>query len=192
MLMMYKHALGVAAGICLAGAAMADTYTIDTQGSHAFIQFKISHLGYSWVLGRFNQFEGTFEFDEAKPEASSVNVEIDTRSVDTNHAERDKHLRSDDFLAVEKFPKATFKSSKVMMKEDGKAEIIGTLTLHGVSKEIVIDAERVGGGTDPWGGFRQGFTGTTQFTLKDFGIPKDLGPASQKVELFLSLEGVKQ
>lgn len=192
MSVIFKQALGFAAGVCLAGAAMADTYKIDTQGAHAFIQFKISHLGYSWLLGRFNQFDGTIQYDEAKPEASSVEVEINTASVDSNHAERDKHLRSDDFLAVDKFPKATFKSAKVMLKDDGKAEIIGTLTLRGVSKEIVIDAERIGGGADPWGGYRQGFMGTTHFALKDFGIPMDLGPASQNVEMFLSLEGIKQ
>lgn len=88
----------------------ADTYQIDTKGAHAFVQFEISHLGYSWLLGRFNDFDGSFTYDEAKLEASIVELKIKTASVDSDHAERDKHLRSDDFLAVENFPEATFKS----------------------------------------------------------------------------------
>jgi polyisoprenoid-binding protein YceI len=100
------------AGLLLAaGQLFADDYVIDTEGSHAFINFKISHLGYSWLHGRFNTFEGTFTYDEAKPEAASIQVKIDTASIDSNHAERDKHLRNDDFLDVKKYPEASFVST---------------------------------------------------------------------------------
>ncbi|GAA3949921.1 YceI family protein [Allohahella marinimesophila] len=173
-------------------SVQAAEYLIDTKDAHAFVQFKIQHLGYSWLLGRFNDFSGSFNFDEKNPEKSSVKVEIDTGSIDSNHAERDKHLRSDDFLDVQKYPKATFVSTSVKKTGEDKAEITGDLTLRGVTKEIVIDANRIGGGDDPWGGYRQGFEGTTTLTLDDFGVPKDLGPASQTVEMYLSIEGIRQ
>src|SRR3546814_15463281 len=82
------------------GQAFAADYAIDKPGQHAFVNFKISHLGYSWLWGTFKDFDGSFSFDADKPEASKVNVTLKTASVDTNHAERDKHLRSDDFLKI--------------------------------------------------------------------------------------------
>jgi polyisoprenoid-binding protein YceI len=173
-------------------AALAEDYVIDTKGAHAFIQFKISHLGYSWLVGRFNTFDGEFSYDEKDPAAAKVVVNIDTASIDSNHAERDKHLRSEDFLNVGKYPKAKFVSTSFKELGDGKAELVGDLTLHGVTKPVTIDVEHVGHGTDPWGGYRRGFAGTTTFALKDFGIDYDLGPASQEVELFLSVEGIRK
>lgn len=171
--------------------AAAANYVIDMKGAHASINFRIKHLGYSWLTGRFDAFSGSFSFDDKNPAASKVNVEIDTTSVNSNHAERDKHLRSADFLDVAQFPKATFVSKSV--KADGdNATIVGDLTLRGVTKEVTIDAKRIGGGADPWGGQRQGFEGSTSFALKDFGIKKDLGPAAQVVELTLNVEGVQQ
>ena len=119
-------------------------------------------------------------------------MEIDTASVNSNHAERDKHLRSDDFLDVAKFPNATFVSTSVEPAGDGKATITGDLTLHGVTKEVKIDATFVGAGEDPWGGYRAGFTGTTKLTLADFAIKRDLGPSAKDVELILDVEGVRQ
>jgi len=181
----------LATAIVAAAPARAADYVIDTAKSHASINFRIKHLGFSWLTGRFNEFSGTFTFDEAHPEASKVKVEVDTESIDSNHAERDKHLRSKEFLDTATYPTATFESTGVKVNGD-KATITGNLTLHGVTKPIEIAAERVGGGNDPWGGFRQGFTGTTRIPLKDFGINFDLGPASQEVELTLNIEGVRQ
>ncbi|MEE2651853.1 MAG: YceI family protein, partial [Pseudomonadota bacterium] len=165
---------------------------IDTAGAHAFIQFKIKHLGYSWLHGRFDDFEGRFSYDPKKPEDSDVTVVIDTASVNSNHAERDKHLRGKDFLHVEKYPQARFESTAFIPKGNGKAELKGQLTLHGVTREISIDVTEIGGGKDPWGGYRQGFTGTTEFALKDFGIDFDLGPASRTVQMTLDIEGIAQ
>ncbi|WP_043319210.1 YceI family protein [Microbulbifer sp. HZ11] len=173
-------------------SVQAADYQFDTKGAHAFIQFRIKHLGYSWLYGRFDKFDGSFTYDEAKPEASTVQVTVDTASLNSNHAERDKHLRGDDFLNVAKYPTATFKSTSFEPKGDGKALLKGDLTLHGVTKPITIDVEEIGGGKDPWGGYRQGFTGKTEFKLKDFGIDYDLGPASQTVEMILDVEGIRQ
>lgn len=180
------------AAVLLSQPAQAADYVIDQKGQHASINFRIKHLGFSWLTGRFDKFSGTFSFDKAKPEASAVKVEIDTASVNSNHGERDKHLRGKDLLDVATYPKATFESTSVKLNGEDKATITGKLTLRGVTKDVVIDAHRVGGGKDPWGGEREGFSGTTKLTLADFGIPMDLGPASKEVELALEVEGVKQ
>jgi len=174
------------------GQAFAADYAIDKQGQHAFVNFKISHLGYSWLWGTFKDFDGSFSFDAAKPEQSKVNVTLETASVDTNHAERDRHLRSDDFLNVAKHPTATFESTSVKSTGGGTADIIGNLTLNGVTKPVVIAAKFIGEGDDPWGGYRAGFEGSTTLTLKDFDIKMDLGPASQTVDLIISVEGVRK
>ena len=176
----------------LPGLSMANEYLIDTKGAHAFIQFRIKHLGYSWLLGRFNDFSGSFNYDEKNPGASKVNVVIKTASVDSNHAERDKHLRGEDFLNVAKYPEASFISTGFEDKGDGTAVLIGEFTLHGVTRKINIDVKHIGHGPDPWGGYRRGFAGTTTLKLADYGITYDLGPASREVELFLSVEGIRQ
>ena len=183
--------LALMAALVVPTAAPAADYIIDNKGGHAAISFRIKHLGFSWLSGRFDQFSGTYSYDPKVPEASKVSVEIDTTSVSSNHAERDKHLRNTDFLDVAKFPKATFVSKKVEPAGEGKAKITGDLTLRGVTKEVTIDASYVGGGADPWGGNRTGFTGTTKFALADYGITFNLGPASKEVELTLDVEGVQ-
>lgn len=184
-------ALALLAAVAMPAAASAADYTIDSKGAHASINFRIKHLGFSWLTGRFDTFTGTFSYDAKAPEAAKVSVEIDTKSVSSNHAERDKHLRSGDFLDVDKFPKATFVSKKVEPTGEGKAKITGDLTLRGVTKEVTIDASYVGGGADPWGGNRVGFTGTTKIVLADYGINFNLGPASKEVDLALEVEGVE-
>lgn len=185
-------ALALGGALIGAGQAMAADYAIDKQGQHAFVNFKISHLGYSWLYGTFKDFDGSFSFDAAKPQDSKVNVTLNTTSVDTNHAERDKHIRSGDFLNVSKHPTATFTSTSVKSTGEGTADITGDLTLNGVTKPVVIAAKFIGEGKDPWGGYRAGFEGSTKLKLKDFDIQKDLGPASQDVELIISVEGVRQ
>ncbi len=129
----------------------AEEYVIDTKNSHAFIQFKIPHLGYSMLLGRFNKFEGSFTFDKENPSNSKVSITIDTASIDSNHPKRDKHLRSDDFLDVKKFPKATFVSTSLKVTGEDTALLKGELTLHGVTRQIDIDIKQIGEGKDPWG-----------------------------------------
>ena len=173
-------------------ALMADEYVIDTKGAHASIKFRVQHLGYSWLYGRFNEFSGNFTYDEKAPEKSSIEVTIKTASVDSNHAERDKHLRSDDFLHVDKYPEAKFVSTSYSQAEGGTGVLKGNLTLNGVTKPVEIDVEFIGAGQDPWGGYRAGFEGTTSFAMADFGIVKDLGPKSKDVELILSVEGIRQ
>jgi len=184
--------LSLGLAMLLPGLAAAEDYLIDTKGSHAFVQFKIKHLGYSWLYGRFNDFAGNFSYDENNPEAATVEVVIKTASVDSNHAERDKHLRNSDFLNVDEHPEARFVSTAFTESGDNKAELKGDLTLNGVTRPVTIDVEHIGHGPDPWGGYRRGFSGTTTLKLADFGIDYDLGPASTEVEMILSVEGIRQ
>ncbi|MDH4556383.1 YceI family protein [Pseudomonas sp. BN417] len=174
-----------------AGQAMAADYVIDKEGQHAFVNFEIGHLGYSYIYGTFKDFDGSFSFDDKNPEASKIKVTLNTASVDTNHAERDKHIKSADFLNVGKNPTATFESTSIKSTGQGTADVTGNLTLNGVTKPVVIQAKFVGEGDDPWGGYRAGFKGATTIKLKDFAIQKDLGPASQEAQLIISFEGVR-
>jgi polyisoprenoid-binding protein YceI len=191
--MLKKSLTALTLGAALfAAQAMAADYAIDKKGQHAFINFKTGHLGYSWLYGTFRDFDGSFSFDAAKPEQSKVKVVIQTTSLDSNHAERDKHLRSADFLNVSKHPTATFESTSVKSTGEGAADITGNLTLNGVTQPVVIAAKFIGEGKDPWGGYRAGFEGSTHIKLKDFDIKTNLGPATESVELILSVEGVRQ
>ena len=184
-----------AAALLLSSMAFAEpagTYQFDKKGAHQFVMFKISHLGYSWLYGRFNDFNGTFTVDAENPENSKVEATIQTASVDSNHAERDKHLRSDDFLDVDKYPTATFKSTSIEQTGNDTAKITGDFTLHGVTKPVTLDAKMIGYGDDPWGGYRMGLEASTSLRLADFGITKDLGPASETVDIIISVEGIKK
>ncbi|MBL28574.1 MAG: hypothetical protein CMM50_13595 [Rhodospirillaceae bacterium] len=170
--------------------AMAAEYKLDP--AHSFIVFKIKHLGFSWLVGRFNSFDGTIEYDpETGPESQSISVTIDAASLDTNHAERDKHLRSDDFFNVSEYPTVTFESTGYEGDETG-GTLSGELTFLGVTKPISFEVRKVGEGADPWGGYRAGFEGSYTMTRGDFGMDYDLGPASRTVEIDLYVEGIRQ
>jgi len=170
--------------------AIAAEYEIDL--SHSFIQFKIQHLGFSWLIGRFNDFEGTFTYDpEGGSEAQRISVTIQTDSIDSNWADRDKHLRSDNFLDVETYPTATFVSTGYQGDESGGV-MTGDLTLHGVTRPIEITVGKVGEGDDPWGGYRAGFSGTATLSRSDFGMEFYVGPNSDVMEMELFVEGVRQ
>lgn len=109
-------AVGLAAVMSIPFAANAADYVIDTKGAHASINFKVNHLGYSYIKGRFNKFDGEFSYDPANIAASSVVVNVDTRSLDSNHAERDKHIRSADFIDASKYSTATSRAPKWLIK----------------------------------------------------------------------------
>ncbi|BBW91238.1 MULTISPECIES: YceI family protein [Pseudoalteromonas] len=181
-----------AALVLSASAVNAAEYVIDTKGAHAFVNFKIKHLGYSWLHGRFNTFDGEFNYDAEKPNASQIMVNIDTTSLDSNHAERDKHLRGKDFLNVDKYPTATFKSTKITFNNDDSGKVTGDFTLHGVTKSITFEIDKIGEGQDPWGGYRVGFEGETSLKLSDYGINYNLGPASTHVDIGLFIEGIRK
>jgi polyisoprenoid-binding protein YceI len=183
-------AYGLAAALLLAGGTVqAADFKVDP--AHSFVRFKIQHLGYSWMWGGFNDVEGEFSYDAADPGASRIDITIRTASVDTNHAERDKHLRSDEFLDVGKYPTATFKSTRFTPNGAG-GKLEGELTLHGVTRSIVVDVEKIGEGPDPWGGYRAGFLGKTSITRRDFDMGYNLGPKSESMLFELGIEGVRR
>ncbi len=181
--------LAVAALAFSGAAARAAEYRIDP--SHSVVQFKISHLGFSWMVGVFDRISGSFTFDPAAgPAGQSVSVEIETASIDTGHAERDKHLRSPGFLNVKKFPRASFVSTGYRGDAEG-GTMTGNLTLMGVTRPIAIAVKKVGEGDDPWGGYRAGFEGTATLDRRDFNAGRNLGPASESMAFFLSIEGIR-
>jgi len=173
----------------LQAPVQAAEYQLDTR--HSFVEFRISHLGFSWMYGRFNDVSGSYTYDPENPEASQVEIQIDPASVDTNDAERDKHIRSDDFLDVEQYPNASFKSTRYTGTAD-EGTLEGELTLHGVTQPVTIDVRKVGEGESPWDDYRTGFVGTTTIDRRDFGIDYDLGPTAWEMELELGLEGIRQ
>jgi len=174
-------------------SVLAEEYDFDIKGMHAFIDFRVQHLGFSWLSGRFNRFDGTFSYDEQQPDKSSVSVTIDTSSIDTNHAERDKHLRGEAYLDVKQFPKAKFVSRSFRESSDGTAILVGDFTFKGITKSLTIDVNPVGHGHDPWFGYRRGFVGKTQFKLTDYGININiLGEESNVIYLALSVEGIRR
>lgn len=183
-----KRALSVLV-LFLTFNVQAAEYIIDTKGAHASITFKFKHIGISWLTGEFKRFRGTFTFDEEHPEDSRVAVNIDPASLDSNHAERDRHIRGSDYLDVESYPEAAFVSTRVVPGDDNKATVYGDLTLHGETREIAIDASLVGKGEDPWGGYRAGFEGATTIDTRDFGFEM---PPTNRVHLELYLEGIRQ
>lgn len=184
-------ALALGTALFTAGQVMAADYKIDKEGQHAFIDWKVSHLGYSFIHGTFKDWDGTFSWDSAKPQDSKISVDVKTASLWSNHAERDKHIASKDFLDVSKFADAKFVSTAVKPTGDKTADVTGDLTFHGVTKPVTFKATFNGEGKDPWGGERAGFNATTTLDLKDFGI-KLPGDVAQTAQLDISLEGVKQ
>lgn len=194
-----QHTCWAVVLMMLLGSALAEDgdknvehYVIDTSGAHAFIQFKIKHLGFSWLYGRFNEFEGTFSYDPNDPSHSHVEVTIQTASIDSNHERRDAHLRGDDFLSVQTHPEARFVSTHFEHIEGNRYAMTGDFTLMGVTKSLTFDVEQIGAGQDPWGNYRRGFHGSTRFALADFGINYNLGPEAREVEIILDVEGIQQ
>lgn len=184
---------GLALGALLAASPLyAAEYVIDTEGAHASILFRVNHLGFSWVTGRLEKFNGSFNYDAADPNSSSVAITIDAASVNTNQAERDKHLRSSEFLDVSTYPEITFVSTSYKTNGDGSGVLKGDLSLHGITRPVTIDVTRVGEGDDPWGGYRAGFEGTAKLKLKEFGIDYNLGPMAETIYMDFNIEGVRQ
>ncbi|MCB8890341.1 YceI family protein [Vreelandella malpeensis] len=185
-------AVAAAALIPLSQAQAAD-YVIDTEGQHAFVQFKISHLGMSYILGSFEEFSGDFTFDEDDLDASSVNVEVQIDSLNSNHAERDRHILSGDFLNASEYPTATFTSTGFESTGDDEGTLTGELTLHGETQEIEMPVTLIGQGEDPWGNYRAGFEGSTTLVLDDYGIDmSDFPEAMHELELYVTFEGIRQ
>jgi polyisoprenoid-binding protein YceI len=176
--------ISISALMLVSSLSMAADYKIDP--AHSGIIFKVGHLGVSTTVGRFNEFEGDFTYaEDGKSGNASLTIKAD--SIDTNHDARDKHLRSPDFLDVKQFPTLTFKSTNF----EGNT-LTGDLTLHGVTKSVNFDVNKVGEGKDPWGGYRAGFEAKTVIQRSDFGVSYFIPGVTDKTEIEVYVEGIRQ
>jgi len=171
-------------------------YMIDS--AHSQVIFKVKHLAISTVTGSFDQFEGSYKFDAENIDGSSVETTIVASSINTNDEERDEHLASKDFLDVEKFPNIVFKSKEIKKIEGKKFQIVGDLTIHGVTKEVTLDAVYEGHiASDPWGKERTAFIANGTINRKDFGMTwnkaLELGGfvVGDEVRITLEVEGIR-
>lgn len=159
----------VVVAMTVPGLALATTWSIDPD--HSNVGFKVKHLMVSNVKGNFEKFAGVVDINDKDVTKSRVDVSIDTSSINTNVQKRDEHLRSADFFDVSKYPTMTFVSKKVAKAGKDKLKVTGDLTLHGVTREVVLDVE---GPTreskDPWGNIRKGASAATKINRKDFGL----------------------
>lgn len=152
-------------------ATQATTWQVDKQ--HTQVEFGVKHMMFTTVKGRFGDFDATIVVDEENPNESSVEVELDAKSIDTAASDRDKHLRSADFLDVENHRKITFRSKRIegaSFEPGEKFKVIGDLTIRGKTKEVELDATFEGRGRDPWGQEKAAFTAETEIDRHDYGL----------------------
>ncbi len=177
------------ASLFATGALFAGTFNVDK--SHSNVGFKVKHMMVSNVVGNFKDFSGTIEYDEKAKMLKSISGKVEVASINTENAKRDKHLREDDFFAAKKYPNITLESVKV-----NGDELIGKLTIRGVTKEVKFDLENNGTIKDPWGNTRVGLSLETKINRKDFGVSYNKileagGLAvGDKVKLIIDLEGI--
>jgi len=175
-------------------ASAAEKFLLDP--THASILFGVSHLGFSKTFGRFNTVEGAFTLDADSPEKSSVVVTMDAASLDTNHAERDKHLRGADFFDVTKYPTLIYKSSSVKLTGEKTAVVTGDLTMHGVTKSVPLDVTLVNTGPHPMDPTKTkivaGFSARGTLKRSEFGMAYATPVLGDDVEIIIEVDTIKQ
>ena len=176
-------------------AVPTGTWNVDP--SHSRVEFSVKHLGIATVRGAFREFGGTLEIGDDIASAKAYGT-VSVASVDTNEPQRDEHLRSPDFFDAERFPELTFASKEIRPVDEDVFEIVADLTIHGVTREIVLTAEVQGTEEDPWGNERVGLEITGQLKRGDYGMTfnQALGSGNvlvgEKVKLRLDVSAVKQ
>lgn len=177
-------------GLTSPAFAEAETYTVEP--THSYAAFKISHIGFSWIRGVFNDLEGEFTFNADNPAKSHGTFTVGLNSLNTFHAERNAHLSSADFFAVDEYPVATFTSTAYEKTGDNTALLHGKLTIKDVTQPATFEVTEMAAAKDPWGNFRRAFSASTTIRLKDFNIDFDLGPASEEATLIVNIEAVRK
>jgi len=166
--------------------------------AHSSINFSVRHMMISTVRGRFEDFEGTFEVNEADPSQSKIAVEIQAASINTKEPQRDGHLKSPDFFDVEKYPTITFKSKRVEKVDNQNVRLVGDLTIKDVTKEVVLNVEYAGQAKSPWGTVNAGFTAQTKISRKEWGLTWNVALETggvlvgDEITISIELEIVKQ
>ncbi len=138
--------------------------------AHSLVEFSVRHMMISTVRGRFERFSGTVEFNENDLAASSVDVQIEAASINTNEPQRDNHLRSADFFEAEKYPFLSFKSTRVEKVNENSGRIYGELTIRNITRPVVLETEYNGQAKSPWGTTSAGFTANTKINRKDWNL----------------------
>jgi polyisoprenoid-binding protein YceI len=170
----------------------------EIDASHSGIHFAVRHLVIAKVRGQFSRWSGTLTVPEGDFDRASVDVTVDASSIETGVADRDTHLKSADFFDVAKYPEITFRSTRFEPQGEAGGRLTGTLTIRGISRDVVLDVERHGQTRDPWGNERAGFTARTAIDRKDFGLTWNQAletggfVVGDRVELELEIEAVRQ
>src|SRR5437764_2353060 len=173
----------------LAASAAAQTGTWKIDPNHSSAQFSVRHLGVSTVRGAFTKVEGSASYDSSDPAKSSLEANIDASSIDTRVQMRDNDLRSPNFLDVQKYPTSTFHSKQAKTAGDGKLQITGDLTIHGVTKEVVLDVDGPSAPIkDPWGNQRIGASASTKINRKNFGVNGAPGVVGDEISITIDTE----
>jgi polyisoprenoid-binding protein YceI len=167
---MMKRLVPFLVALAAPALALAEVVTWNIDPAHTQTNFAVRHLVISTVRGEFKKTTGTVKIDEQDPAKSNVDVTIDAASIHTREDKRDEHLRSPDFLEVQKYPTITFKSTKVEKASGDKYKLTGDLTIHGTTKPVVLDASLTQQIKDPWGKTRMGVQATTKINRQDFGV----------------------
>ena len=189
---MKRFSLGLIAAVLLVISASAQVETWQIDPFHSASQFAVRHNGISTVRGAFAKTSGTVQYDPSDPTKTVIDATIDANSVDTRVDPRDKDLRSPNFFDVEKFPTITFKSKSAAAAGKGKMKITGDLTIHGVTKEVVLEVDGPNGpNKDPRGNQHMGASATTQISRKDFGVNGAPGGVADDVLITIDVEMVK-
>jgi len=179
----------------VARESLTGNYHLDN--AHTRIGFSARHAMVTKVRGAFNEFEGKGYIDVEKPANSHFELTIKAASIDTRHPDRDNHLRSNDFLAMEEYPEITFKSTEVEDVDENRFNVTGDLTIRGVTKPVTIEFEHTGTVVDPWGNTRLGFEGGTTINRKDWGVNWNFAleaggvMVSEKVNLEFEVAAIK-
>ena len=186
---MSRFAFVLAALLAMAAAATAQAGTWQIDPNHSAAQFSVRHLGVSTVRGAFMKVSGSASYDPADPSKNSVDVTIDAGSVDTRVQMRDNDLRSPNFLDVQKYPTITFKSKQSKSAGAGKLQLLGDLTIHGVTKEVTLDVDGPSAPIkDPWGNQRIGASASTKINRHDFGVNGAPGAVGDDITITIDTE----
>jgi polyisoprenoid-binding protein YceI len=186
---MFRFVLALITALAMIGGAAAQSGTWQIDPNHSAAQFSVKHLGVSTVRGAFTKVSGSATYDPSDPAKTTLNATIDASSIDTRVQMRDNDLRSPNFLDAQKFATITFQSRQAKAAGPGKLQITGDLTIHGVTKEVVLDVDGPSAPIkDPWGNQRIGASASTKINRKDFGVNGAPGVVGDDISITIDTE----
>ncbi|MEL6797939.1 MAG: YceI family protein [Planctomycetota bacterium] len=173
-------------------SAGADMYEVD--GLHSSVVFRVGYMGVSNFYGRFNDVSGTYQLDFDNPSQSSINITIDTASIDTNNEGRDKHLRGPDFFSAKEFPTISFTGTTFEAVDSNTIRVTGDMNVRGTTQEVTVDIDWIGDRPDPRGGYRSGIDTMLRIARSDFGVNYgvDVGVLGDETDIMIGITGMKK